>query len=183
MADQLSLHTQILVTLSGQEVPVDVIATTAQELLDTVASLTGQAAAQQAAVNHNPVQGPAPQQAQATPTPAATPAASQPAPQPQQTAQPGPSVADTAPQAAATPSATETAAQPSHPSLTLNDVLAPARQLLQLQNGEEALRKILAATGAEAISQADPTKYGHIKWAVEQVLAGQDLDAVLSSLA
>lgn len=158
MTDQLSLHTQIFAELvpGADPVPVDIIATSAQELLDTVRTLNGGD----------------PQLAQPTPTqPAAQPAPQPEAQQPQPTAQPGPSAAATAPESAATPSATETPAQPSQPEVTLNDVLAPARTLLQQPNGEDTLRQILAQHGAQAISQADPAKFPAIKAAIEQALA------------
>jgi len=166
MADQkLSLHTQVYVSLipGHDAVPVDIIATSAAELLHVVAELTGQAQAAPTPTPQPEVAAPTP-----TPTPAVAPAATQSAP-------PAPSAAATAPATAATPSATPTV-EPSNPApataaaVTLPDVLAPARELLQRPNGEDALRGILKANGAETISTADPATYAGIKAAIEQAL-------------
>lgn len=151
MAEQLSLHTQITAIINGQETQVDIIATSPQELLDSVAALTGKAAA---------------------PTQSAPEAKAQPSPQPQPAAQPAPgptagSAASPTSQAAPAPAATPSP-EPAAAEVTLNDVLAPARQLLQLPNGEDTLRNILGQFGAQAISQADPQHYAGIKQAIEQ---------------
>lgn len=170
MAESLSLHTQIICTFSGQEVAVDIIATSPQELQDTISVLTGNghSAHTLAGAGRDPQPGPT----QAGPTvEAAQPQAS--APQPS-------SAPAAAPTPAATPSATETAAQPSQPSVTLNDTLVSARQLLQQPNGEDNLRKILGRVGAESISQADPEHFAWIKYAIDQVIAGQPVDTVIA---
>ncbi len=152
---KLSLHTSIAIDLGEGPVSVDIIATSAGELFETVAELrrghaptpaAAPAEAGTSAHNHVGVVQPTPE-----PTPAPTPAGptAATAPQPQPSAPQAPSAAPAAaPAPAATPSATTTAVQPSAPSVTLNDVLAPARQLLQQPNGEETLKQVLANNGA-----------------------------------
>lgn len=176
---KLSIHAQIAVELvvgAGPQ-PVDIIATSAEELLDTVAWLTGQTRQPQQTAQGTP--SPAATQAQVAPGPTAQPQASTatagpvatttpltPAPAQAQAAPVASTPAATAPWAAAPPTAATT-------GITLNDVLGPARQLLQLQGGEETLRQILANNGAEAISTASPETYPAIKAAIEQSLGGQ----------
>lgn len=175
----LSLATLVRAVIAGQELEIHVLATSVQELRDTVAGLTGQELEihlQTAGVqelrdtvteltNITPA-ATAPEPAQPDPTqaaPAATPSA-----------QPAPSAPAAAQPTAATPSATPTA-EPSSPApataaVTLPDVLAPARELLQRPNGEDTLRDILGSVGAQNISTADPAQYGNIKAAIEQAL-------------
>jgi hypothetical protein len=172
MADQkLSLHTQVFVALiPGQDaVPVDIIATSAAELRQVVAELTGTAAAPAPEVA-TPTPTPAPEPATPTPTPTPTPG-----PSATGSAPPAPSGADTAQPTAATPSATPTAEPSSQapataPAVTLPDVLTPARELLQRPGGEETLRSILAQHGAQSLSTADPGHYAALKGAIEQAL-------------
>ncbi len=167
---KLSLHTSVTIDLGQGEVPVDIIATSAGELFETVAELRRGHAPTPAAVPIEKAAAPAPEP---TPTPTPTPAGptAATAPQPQASAPQAPSAAPAAaPAPAATPSATTTAAQPSAPSVTLNDVLAPARQLLQQPNGEETLKQVLANNGAPSISQADPSTYTAILQGINTAL-------------
>lgn len=177
MADQttLSLHAQIVVKLAPdwEPGPVDIIAHSARELIDTIRELKAHEAevlggAPQPAPEPQPQQqAPAPQPQQAAPTPTPGPTAAQTAPQPQQTAPQAPSAAAAAPAPAATPSAEQTA------ELKINDVLNPARQLLQVPGGEDRLRAVLAECGEEAISTADPKNYAAIKAGIERNLLAQ----------
>lgn len=166
MADSSNspLHTQIQATLAGQDVVVSIFADSAEDLLHQISVLTGQQSAPQPTPQPEAQPAPTPAAAQPTPTQAAGPTPSGPT---------AANVASPTPQAAPAPAATSAPAQTTSDSadLTLNDVLAPARQLLQKPGGEDTLRQILANNGAEAISQADPAKYGAIKAGIEQALA------------
>ena len=154
----LSLATVVLATVAGHDLEVHVLATSVQELKDTVSALTpvNEAPAQDAPVNEAPAQD-APVQEEAVPT--ATPTASSPAPETPaatQSAPPAPSVAATAPATDATSSATATTA-PSNPA----PAIAPAEvKPEQLQNaaialleggGEEKLVEILGKVGAQTV--------------------------------
>lgn len=160
MADQRShsLATQLETSIAGHVVTVSILADTPQELVNIIHELSPtnksapqaqQEAAQQA------------QQEAAQPTPTPGPTAAQTAP------------AATAPAAATAPNAasagTQTAAAPAQdstpqgaPTVSLNDVLSQARQLLQKPGGEDTLGQILGQHGATSISTADPQMYPQI---------------------
>ena len=143
----LSLATVVMATVAGHDLEVHVLATSVQELKDTVSALTP--------VN----EAPAPVQEEEEAVPAATPTVSSPAPETPAappSAPPAPSEAATAPATDATSSATPTV-EPSNPA----PATAPAEvKPEQLQNaaialleggGEEKLVEILGKVGAQTV--------------------------------
>lgn len=153
------LHTIIRIELvPGQEpAEVSIFCDTPEELLDTVARLTGRQPIEQAqAAPTQPVAQAQPGPSQSvgpTPTGAATPTAQQPN---SEAAPAQPAAAGNSAGATATP-------------LTAQDVLPDARELLQTQ-GEEALMGILAANGQQSVSNADPAAFPGILQGIRQAL-------------
>ena len=154
MAEQLTITAHAIIS----DVEYHVTGYSAEDVQAALAKLQG-GQAQQAAPQ--PQQA-APEATQANPTQGAGPTASGPT---------APSAASPGPQAAPAPAQADTSATaPATSSVTLNDVLPPARQLLQKPNGEETLRGILAANGQEAISTAAPESLPAILAGVNQAL-------------
>lgn len=152
----LSLHTQVFVALGDDgedKTPVDIIATSAQELLDTIAALKGGAPAK-------PKPKAEPKAEEKAPAPKAEEKPTQTAP-PEKPSEETP--AATAPQEDATPSA------PATVEVTVSEVLDSARKLLTAGH-KDVLKKILDDHGCTNVSTAPDEALPGIKAAIDAAI-------------
>lgn len=150
----LSLHAQVFVALEDDgedKAPVDIIATSAQELLDTIAALKGGAPAAPNAKPKAEEKAPAPK-AEEKPTQTAPP---------EKPSEETP--AATAPQEDATPSA------PATVEVTVSEVLDSARKLLTAGH-KDVLKKILDDHGCTNVSTAPDETLPGIKAAIDAAI-------------